>query len=159
MTGAAAVALVALSAVAAIAALTALAIRRRFVVVIVRGASMEPTLRDRDRVLVRRCRAAQLSPHAIVVYEEPQVLRAWVIKRLVARPGEPVPPTGFPALARTRDTVVPRGRIVVVGDNPTRSWDSRQLGYVASDRVRGVVVRSLLRIDTQRGDRRARTMS
>jgi signal peptidase I len=71
------------------------------------------------------------------------MLRAWVIKRPVARPGDPVPRTGFPALARTRDTVVPPGRLVVVGDNPCRSWDSRQLGYVASDRVRGVVVRSL----------------
>ncbi|MEQ4304197.1 S26 family signal peptidase [Plantactinospora sp. B6F1] len=54
-----------LAAVAGVALL-----RRRFVVVTVRGPSMEPTMRDGDRVLVRRRRAAQLRTGDLVVFAE-----------------------------------------------------------------------------------------
>ncbi|MEU5725857.1 S26 family signal peptidase [Micromonospora sp. NPDC047738] len=38
---------------------------------------------------------------------------------------------------------MPYGRVVVLGDNPRRSLDSRQSGYVTTDRLLGVVLRRL----------------
>ncbi|MFG3687100.1 S26 family signal peptidase [Micromonospora sp. NPDC047740] len=38
---------------------------------------------------------------------------------------------------------MPYGRVVVLGDNPRRSLDSHQSGYVTTDRLLGVVLRRL----------------
>ena len=40
-------------------------------------------------------------------------------------------------------TTVPRGSLVVLGDNRPTSWDSRHYGYVSGDRLVGVVIRNL----------------
>jgi hypothetical protein len=53
----------------------------------------------------------------------------WLIKRVVAVPGDPVPPGSVPARLATPDAVVPWGKLVVIGDNASASSDSRQLGY------------------------------
>lgn len=69
--------------------------------------------------------------------------RSWLLKRVVAVPGDPVPRYHVPALRDTPESLVPRGRLVVLGDNPPASLDSRQFGYLPQERLLGVVVRRL----------------
>ncbi|GAA3069172.1 signal peptidase I [Streptosporangium carneum] len=127
-------------------ALALVALRRRFLTVTVSGRSMEPTLRHGDRVLVRRTgvgavRAGELA----VMAAPPGTGRDWMVKRVIAVPGDPVPREAVPALARTRDPAVPADRLVVVGDNLALSLDSRGFGYVHARQLLGVVVRHLPR--------------
>jgi signal peptidase I len=126
--------------------------RRRFVVVTVAGASMEPTLRPGDRVLVRRRGSDQPRVGAIVVFREPDrgnwpgapgpgtASQRWVIKRIAAVPGCGVPDSVRPAVNGTE--VVPPGMLVVLGDS-VRSGDSRQWGFIPTDQALGLVVRKL----------------
>ncbi|MEU9338864.1 signal peptidase I [Streptomyces sp. NPDC048290] len=139
-------------------------LRRSLVLVTVQGASMEPTYHHGDRVLVRRTRA--LSTGQVVVVERPGpgnswhhpslprgagavsvAGRQWMIKRVGGSPGDPVPrhvshgqpvPKGHDPVPP--DQVVPPGRLVLLGDNPDSSVDSRQLGYFPAARVLGVVL-------------------
>jgi signal peptidase I len=61
----------------------------------------------------------------------------WLVKRVVAGPGDPVPAE---VRAATNTTVVPRGAVVLLGDNAEVSYDSRQAGFFPLDRVLGPVV-------------------
>jgi signal peptidase I len=117
---------------------TTLLLRTGYVAVRVDGVSMEPTLRPGDRVLVRRMRPHRLRRGQVVVFAHPGGDTPYLVKRAVALPGDPVPP--LPGLAGSR---VPAGSLVVLGDNPHASFDSRQAGYFAADTLLGVVVRRL----------------
>jgi len=132
----------------------AMAARRTLRVVEVHGESMEPGLRSGDRVLVRMLRPGRPGPSwgrvrtgDIVVISrvgpgEGVTLDGGtnlVIKRAAAVAGDPVPP-GFEALGETR---VPPGRLLVLGDNPSCSTDSRQWGLLPESRITGVVLRRL----------------
>jgi signal peptidase I len=143
-------------ALGALAVLTAVVVvaRRRIAVVSVTGQSMEPTLTAGDRVVVRRTRLRSVRTGQIVVVETPtagrewrlepagrDLKRDWMIKRVAAVPGEPLP-DGLPA-AIADSAAVPDGTLVVLGDNPPMSLDSRHLGYIPGERLLGVVVRSL----------------
>ncbi|GAA4972456.1 S26 family signal peptidase [Actinoplanes utahensis] len=138
---------------AAAAALTVVRLRRRYVVVGVEGNSMEPTLGADERVIVHRVRPSALQVGDIVVFERPTrdaggeswawrsavpdvTDRHWMIKRLVALPGDPAPEV-MPAGAGP----VPSGALAVLGDNRAASIDSRTFGYVPLDRLLGVAVR------------------
>ncbi|MFI6764670.1 S26 family signal peptidase [Streptomyces sp. NPDC050355] len=146
--------------------LTACALRRRLVAVTVRGASMEPAYRDGDRVLVRRGRlpapgqvvvvrdlpdtgpttAPDLGPSATAVPATPAravPVPALLIKRVAAVPGDPVPRARVAALAGVPERYVPHGQLVLLGDNPAASFDSRHRGYFAAAQVVGTVWRSL----------------
>jgi signal peptidase I len=130
---------------------------------------MQPAYHDGDRVLIRRVvtpqagdvivveRPGPLPPgsqgavavpgdgwcgppvssaaRAAAVHE-----RQWLIKRVAAAPGDPVPRRTVPALAHTADRRVPPGQLVLLGDNAAGSFDSRQLGSFPADRVLGVVI-------------------
>ncbi|MFD1545838.1 S26 family signal peptidase [Nonomuraea guangzhouensis] len=128
--------------------------RRRFVVVRVSGMSMWPTYRPGDRVLVRRAAAREVGRGEVVVFEPagrtgwrtgplpaPQAA-AWVIKRVTALAGDPVPADVVAAVRAEPGAAVPEGALVVVGDG-TSSADSRIWGYLPADRVLGVAVRRL----------------
>ena len=125
-------------------------LRRRVVVVSVIGASMAPTLRHGDRVLVRRMPCEAVRRGDVVVFREltacrpgdPTGLRdaALLVKRVAAVAGDPNPPF-LPAWARRQSGVVPPGHLVLLGDNAEVSRDSRQFGSVAADRLLGVAVR------------------
>ncbi|MFE3554817.1 S26 family signal peptidase, partial [Streptomyces sp. NPDC059193] len=121
------------------------ALSRRFVVVTVRGPSMEPAYRDGDRVLVRR--GGRPGNGEVVVAEHPGAARrgesGLLIKRVAAVPGDRIPRVGVPALARAPGSRVPDGRLVLLGDNRPVSLDSRELGYFPADRVLGRVLRQL----------------
>ncbi|MEU9509540.1 S26 family signal peptidase [Micromonospora sp. NPDC048170] len=113
---------------------------------------MAPTYMHGDRVLVRRSRPGRVRAGQVVVVDLPERLRPVptgvdpaeallqrrVIKRVVAMAGEPVP-----AAIDTATTVVPPNRMVLLGDNPEASGDSRQYGFVPLDAVVGVVVRRM----------------
>ncbi|MEU7936507.1 S26 family signal peptidase [Microbispora bryophytorum] len=127
---------------------------RALCVVEVHGESMEPGLWSGDRVLVRRVRPrrpglfvrrvrrgdvvviSRVGPGEGVALDGGTNL---VIKRAAAVAGDPIPP-GFEALGEAR---VPPGRLLVLGDNPSRSTDSRQWGLLPESRITGVVLRRL----------------
>ncbi|GIH63323.1 S26 family signal peptidase [Microbispora siamensis] len=130
------------------------AARRTLRVVEVHGESMKPGLRPGDRVLVRRLRPGRSGRFGRRVRRGDIVVISrvgpgegltldggtnLVIKRAAAVAGDPIPP-GFEALGEAR---VPPGRLLVLGDNPSRSTDSRQWGLLPESRITGVVLRRL----------------
>ncbi|MEV4583167.1 S26 family signal peptidase [Nonomuraea jabiensis] len=130
-------------------------LRRRYLVVTVQGESMLPAYRPGERVLVRRTPPGSLRAGQVVVLSGfaqarpgerprgPQMGPRWIIKRVVAVPGDPIPRDAVPALRAEPGTRVPGGRLVVLGDNPDHSLDSRQSGYLTADRLFGVVLRKI----------------
>ncbi|WP_433202206.1 S26 family signal peptidase [Dactylosporangium sp. CS-047395] len=121
--------------------------RRNLVLVRVDGPSMLPTLADGAQILARRTtraatgRLVLLAPAAEAgAVQQGDPGRLWFVKRLVATAGEPVPAklTGFAALAG--HVTVPPGCLVVTGDNPAESYDSRQEGPIPASRLRAVVL-------------------
>ncbi|MFC4507192.1 MULTISPECIES: S26 family signal peptidase [Streptomyces] len=138
------------------AAVVTAALTRRLVAVTVDGVSMEPAYRDRDQVLA--IRGTRLKVGRVVVVESPfgtsgwrqRALaakaapslvsqRRWMIKRVVALPGDPVPRRDVPALADVAEDRVPNGMAVLLGDNQSASFDSRAFGYFPLERILGVV--------------------
>jgi signal peptidase I len=121
-------------------------LRRRFVVVHVAGVSMEPVLREGQRVLVRRVGLDKVRRGELVVFALASVRPQfpgdppWLVKRAVALPGDPVPHLSVPSIP---DAHVPEGRMIVLGDNSARSFDSRRAGYIDGSALLGVVVRTL----------------
>jgi signal peptidase I len=110
---------------------------RWFLVVQVSGPSMLPTLRDGDRVLVRRVPGSAVRTGQIVVLAGPGSL-GLLIKRVAAVPGEPTPRyvPGAPA-------VVPDGTLVLLSDNRLGGVDSRTVGLFPTAGLAGVVRRFL----------------
>ncbi|OKJ39017.1 S26 family signal peptidase [Streptomyces sp. CB01580] len=146
--------------------------RRRFVVITVAGASMEPAYRSGDRVLIRRlsqsgrtgikrgggvvaswrppsgdppAEPAETPGRPCRPTGEPPGARGWMIKRVVAGPGDPVPEGLGPALVVEAGKPVPQDRFVVMGDNAAHSHDCRHTGYVAARDILGVVIHRLER--------------
>ncbi len=129
------------------AAAAILSARRRLVAVTIWGASMEPSFRSGDRVLVRRTRAGRLHRGDVVVCSasasQSAPFRAvdrtrWVLKRVAALPGNTVPPVVVPTVSAG---TVPPGQLVLLGDHAAVSVDSRTAGFYSLDRVLGRVVR------------------
>lgn len=109
----------------------------RLRIAVVNGPSMAPTLHNNDRVLVRRARCSALRRGDVVMVAVPaRKGTGWIIKRVAALPGDPAPE----GLAGPH---VPAGMLVLLGDNPAQSIDSRDFGYVPADRLFGVVLRKL----------------
>jgi signal peptidase I len=128
---------------------------------VVRGASMEPTYQDGQVVLVRRHNMLNPTLHRNDVVLLQRERGEVIIKRIYRLPGDEVIP-GYPYLVRAsephglsdyyeQETVntpqgittryfVPRGYIVVLGDNPDVSEDSRFFGPVPITDVIGTVV-------------------
>ncbi|MGC4944375.1 S26 family signal peptidase [Kribbella sp. DT2] len=143
-----------IAAAVAATSLLLLARARGLVVVDVQGASMEPTLYDGDRVLVRRTPPTAVRTGDLVVVALPHThefagAEPWVIKRVAATPGEQIPPVIRRSWAENdiafADASVPQGKLLLLGDNPARSGDSRHWGFTAGDSVLGVVARPMRR--------------
>lgn len=141
----------------ALAATTAL-VRRKLMLITVDGASMEPTYRSGDRLLLRRSDGRRLRTGQVVVVTAPQSAEGWrpgarpagygpgnwLVKRAVAVAGEPVPSDVVAAAKVESGSLVPSGQLVVRGDG-VRSGDSRLWGFVPVDQVLGVVLGRPLR--------------
>jgi signal peptidase I len=123
-------------------------LRRRLLLVTVQGRSMEPALTEGDRVLVRRRPPARIRRSDVIVLRRPPEAvvvdvsgqAELLVKRVVALGGDLVAADRFPRMA-AQTSVVPRGRLVVLGDNPEMSLDSRHYGHLADELVVGVVLR------------------
>lgn len=137
-------------------------LRRRYLTVTVDGESMLPTYRPGERLLVRRIAPESVRSGQVVVLSgfaharpaprrrpdlRPQAAHhpRWIVKRIAAIPGDPIPRDTVAALRGAPGTHVPAGHVVVLGDNLPHSFDSRQAGYVTADRLLGVVERRLHR--------------
>lgn len=94
---------------------------------------MQPTYRDGDRLLVRR--GTRISRGDVVVVPHPSIRGELMIKRVAALAGDFAPPG--PA------DRVPHGHVVLLGDNPAESYDSRRAGFFGTDQILGVVIRVL----------------
>jgi signal peptidase I len=138
-------------------ALVLAALRRGFVMVVVSGASMLPTFRPGDRVLVRRTGHRGIEVGGVVVLRSPAsepgqwvpaerpvtvgpLVGSWVIKRVAALPGDPVP--GLMRSATAGVPVVPSGQLLVTADS-AGGTDSRRWGFIPVNRVLGPVVRTV----------------
>jgi signal peptidase I len=119
--------------------------RTRLLVVTIDGDSMAPTYARGERLLVWRTRLRHVRRGAAVLVRLPPPERSGagtaqelMIKRAAAIPGDPVP-AGVPV----PDSHVPPEHLVVVGDNPHGSYDSRIVGYVPAQALLGVVIRRM----------------
>lgn len=142
----------ALVGAAALVAAALLRLRQTWVVITVSGPSMQPSYHNGDRVAVRRSPPHEIATGDVVVVEwpghGPARSRAarhldegrWLIKRVGATAGEPVP-AGIPV----DDDVVPPGKLVLLGDNPDASYDSRMAGYFPTAALLGGVARTMRR--------------
>jgi signal peptidase I len=122
-------------------------LRLRLVVVTVRGDSMAPTLRSGDQVLVRRTPLRAVPAGALVVFARPRTTEpGWMIKRAIAVPGDVIPRARVATLWSYPGNRVPAHHMVVLGDNPDESYDSRHFGYIGEHALLGVVHRISRRI-------------
>lgn len=113
-----------------------LVLRRGLVLIRVVGDSMLPSYRAGDRIVVRRSR--RYRPGDVVVFRAPYRSDVeWLLKRVVAVAGQPVPAD---CRAAVPNAVVPPGQLLVRGD-AAHSQDSRHFGPVPLAEVLGVALR------------------
>jgi signal peptidase I len=116
-------------------------LRRTYSIIRVDGDSMAPTLVDGDRLLARRVLPADLRRDQIAVVDNPLIGgERFLIKRITALPGDAVPPE---ARGVIHDDRVPEGRLVLLGDNPHGSFDSRVFGFFPISDVHVVTIRRM----------------
>ena len=125
-------------------------LRWMFAIVTVRGPSMEPALVHGDRLLARRCPIGQLGRGDLAIFREPGLQRrrpvwltgagqdVWVVKRVCAVAGDPVPDSV--RVAADGASVVPKRTVVVLGDGPA-SRDSRHWGLITASHLFGAGTR------------------
>ena len=136
------------AAIIATAVALLLALRRYYTVIIVRGASMTPTLQPGEKVLARRVRGQTVRSGDIVILRVPGLgadgapNRYTAVKRVAATAGDPLPPF-LPPAATAGGGLLPAGHLAVLGDNVMASVDSRAWGLVPAANVLAKVVRTL----------------
>ncbi|MEE9127085.1 MAG: signal peptidase I [Planctomycetota bacterium] len=124
---------------------------------VVRGQSMAPSLRDGDRVVVDRVSysVAEILRFDVVILRYPGDPSLDFVKRVIGLPGDRVQMQhGVVTVNGHRvdeefahhpdpddffDTVVPFGKVFVLGDNRPVSCDSRSFGMVDVHNLRGKV--------------------
>lgn len=117
-----------------------------FQVAVVDGESMEPTLRPGQLALAVRHFGALRRGDIVLVRRGPDIL----IKRVAYLPGDRVATADQPLFRSVRDyfehgrdhrsLFVPKGRVVVLGDNRLHSDDSRRFGPVPLHDITGRIV-------------------
>jgi signal peptidase I len=125
---------------------------------VVQGASMEPTVHNRERLLITKFapRFEDLTRGDIVIFEHPREPGKRLIKRIVALPGESVEirlgqvliegevlnePYLSPEFGTHMNShIVAEGCYFVLGDNRSVSNDSRRLGDVHRSRIIGKAI-------------------
>lgn len=114
-----------------------------FRTVVVSGISMEPTFKDKQRVLVSQAYwliGAIKNKDVVLISDDNE--DGYIIKRVYRMAGEVVDwanaPESWPVTSG--EFVVPEGQVYVIGDNRPHSEDSRAFGPVDLSRVLGKVV-------------------
>lgn len=132
-----------------------------FTTVRIAGPSMEPALYDQDRVLITKgYDAPERGDIVSATIPDEHGRPVGVIKRVVALAGDTVEVFGdrayvngerVPGGSNGEDTgawipsfVVPEGAVFVLGDNRALSYDSRFVGPVPLESIRGSVVAIIL---------------
>jgi signal peptidase I len=106
--------------------------RRHFILITVVGSSMTPAYADGERLLLRR---GGYATGDVVMFRSPEHFPGemeWLVKRVTAMPGDPVPAD---MAERAAAAVVPPGRLLVRSD--AGGLDSRQLGLIDQHDVIG----------------------
>jgi signal peptidase I len=117
-------------------------LRRTYSIIRVDGDSMNPTLVDGDRVLARKVPSSSLRRGLVAVVVNPlPVGERFLIKRIAALPGDPVPPMQPTVMTEDR---VPGGQAILLGDNADASLDSRDLGYFPVSDIHAISIRKLM---------------
>lgn len=124
---------------------------------IVPTTSMVPSIMPGDRLFVEKVTIhfSDLRPGEVIVFKPPPEsnLKDDLIKRLIALPGDTVevkdgklyvndvvleePYLAEPMTYEYPKTVVPEGKIFVMGDNRNSSYDSHAWGFADLDSVKG----------------------
>ncbi|TMR23242.1 S26 family signal peptidase [Nonomuraea turkmeniaca] len=116
-------------------------LRRAYSIIRVDGYSMAPTLTDGDQLVARRVAPSALrNGHIAVVLSPLPMGGPFLIKRIVALPGDPVPLSVRPLVPDAR---VPDGQLILIGDNTDASFDSRDHGYFPIADVHAITLRKL----------------
>ncbi|KAF0852457.1 mitochondrial integral membrane protein (IMP) complex Imp2 (core peptidase) [Andalucia godoyi] len=115
----------------------------------IKGASMQPTLNPppahpdesptRDYVLIDKLslRMRDVQRGEVVMVRSPLERNRWLVKRVLAVPGDLVKPVNNP----NRYFRIPKGHCWIEGDNVVNSQDSNDYGPVSMSLVEGVVKR------------------
>lgn len=123
----------------------------------VEGTSMQPELRDQDRLFINKFayHFENISRGDVVVFHYPLDPSKSYIKRIIALPGdtlsvdegrvyvngqriqEPYVPRSFRDRRSIPEIVIPRGDYFVMGDHRSISSDSRDFGPVARNLIYG----------------------
>eukprot|EP01117_Protostelium_nocturnum_P003916 TRINITY_DN15186_c0_g1_i1.p1 TRINITY_DN15186_c0_g1~~TRINITY_DN15186_c0_g1_i1.p1 ORF type:complete len:202 (+),score=36.71 TRINITY_DN15186_c0_g1_i1:24-629(+) len=104
----------------------------------VTGASMEPTLINKDRIWVQRWRKfffQSFKKGDVVVLKSPSIKGDMWVKRIISLPGDVAPVPDLDG----NPMIIPQGHVWVEGDNRSRSNDSRRLGPVPLALIEGKV--------------------
>jgi signal peptidase I len=139
----------------AVAIVLALALRSMVRVYAIPSASMHPTLRVGDHIVVVPDRHPARGE--VIVFRSPGSPDELMVKRIIAAPGDliattngrvtigshalPEPYLADPAASGAiQPQIVPAGCYYVLGDNRANSWDSRSWGVLPRDLVVGRAV-------------------
>lgn len=124
-------------------------------VTVVRGASMEPTLQDRERLIANKISYRFESPerNEIVIFRPPIGIKRNYIKRIIGIPGDKIeivdgeiyvndqaleePYVKYRSSEDMPPTIIPADSFFVLGDNRPNSSDSRYWGFVPRKNVVG----------------------
>lgn len=122
-------------------------------VTVVRGASMEPTLHDRERLIANKISYRFESPERgeIIIFRPPIGIKRNYIKRIIGVPGDKIeiingevylndekleePYVKYKSFENLPALIVPPDSYFVLGDNRSNSSDSRYWGFVPRKNV------------------------
>lgn len=124
-------------------------------VTVVRGASMEPTLHDRERLIANKISYRFESPerNEIIIFKPPIGIKRNYIKRIIGISGDKIeivdgkiyvndqaleePYVKYRSYEDMPPTIIPADSFFVLGDNRPNSSDSRYWGFVPRKNVVG----------------------
>jgi len=122
----------------------AILFQRQFHTVVVRGDSMEPTLKPGQRLLFTNAYwlVGELRRQDIIVATDPEDPAQTVIKRIAGLAGDTIDPLNVPRSVSLQagEYKVPDGHVYVLGDNYEVSEDSRVYGPIPVKDVLGKIV-------------------